>query len=121
MAKKVLSPAEKHQRRVKIRKGIGAVAVAIIDATVFLMLYILIVSSWLPTVLSITVGAIGISFASYLTGMTVLDFVLGVSILLFETVLWILALLKTMKLLHKGLKIASHKIIAFSLMRKGAK
>ena len=116
-----LTPAEKMQRSLRRRKRAGKIIVGICDAFIAVSLLLNIAASWCPTLLSISLGAIGISFASALRAITILDFMLGTSILLFETTLWILLYLKAIKLIHKGLTWSSHKIIAASMQRRGGK
>lgn len=119
--KEPLTTAEKMQRSLRRRKRAGKIIVGVFDVFIAVSLALNVAVSWCPTLLSVSLGAIGISFASALRAITILDFMLGTSVLLFETTLWVLLYLKVVKLIHKGLTWSSHKLIAMSMQRRGGK
>lgn len=122
--KKVKTPltqAEKMQRSLRRRKRAGKIIVGVFDALIAVSLALNIAVSWSPTLLSVSLGAIGISFASAMRAITILDFMLGTSVLLFETTLWALLYIKVVKWVHKGLTWSSHKIIAASMQQRGGR
>lgn len=120
-AKTPLTSAEKIQRRLRRRKSAARVFVVIFDVLIAICLVLMIAISWSPMFLSISLGAIGVSFASAVRAITILDFMLGTSVLLFETTLWVFFYIKVMKLIHKGLTAFSHKVILVSMQKGGKK
>lgn len=118
--KKVLNSEQKLKRKIDFCKSLITIASFSLIAIVGMLIAIQIVTVWLPSGLSISIGAIGVSFENYIRNMTVLDFMLGLSILLFETILWTIGFIFIIRKSFLFLRNKGNAFVDYIITKKGA-